>query len=131
MEGERLASPQAAVDEQREEWCVAAAFCSRQKRAHLVGCHVGSVVVVHLGRRTACAGLCAIALSRTAISSTARKIAYAVRIEGSACPRSFSSTFHASMWDGRQSAQNGSRADFVELPNVGAKLLIKARSRST
>jgi hypothetical protein len=55
-------------------------------RAHMVGRHVGSFVGGHLGPRTAWAGLCAIAVSRTAVSSTARKTVYAVRIENSASP---------------------------------------------
>jgi hypothetical protein len=53
-----------------------------------------------LGRCTAWAGLCAIALSRTAVSSTPRRTVYAVRIEDSASPRPSAQPFHASMWDG-------------------------------
>ena len=33
---ERFASPQAAVDEQHEEWRISAAFRSGQERAHLL-----------------------------------------------------------------------------------------------
>ncbi len=65
-------------------------FRRNQERAHLIRRQVGSLLDRHLratygvGRDSA---LCA--LSRTAVSSTARKTVYAVRIVDSASPRSF------------------------------------------
>jgi hypothetical protein len=41
VEGQRCASSQAAVDQQREEWGKAAAFRSNEERAHLVRRQVG------------------------------------------------------------------------------------------
>ena len=63
---------------------------------------VGSLLAGYLGASYGLgAWFRAMALSRKAVSSTARKTVYVLRIEDSASPRPFSSTIHASMWDGR------------------------------
>jgi hypothetical protein len=54
-----------------------------------------------LGRRITAAGLDASAPSRTAVSSTARRIVYADRMVDSASPLRRSSTTQPSTWEGR------------------------------